>query len=467
MEDFTINIEENTGSIKQLYYAPVGDVLYISQSNTGAIADIGMAFGKKFYSMDLTRQTGNLGHNRERSKQNEKSRINISGFIPGSSADLIDKFDQMKGTRFIVIAEDFDDLLYVLGTKSSPMRFSYDFNTGANYRDRKGFQIRFEGNQSEAIQLFTGTIPQTIDYTVRMELGDQNGSNTYRGACRCSLNNKIYFAPFNADRVIEYDPQTNTLLEIGSDLSAWGSSKWWGIAEGSDGMLYCAPYDADAVLKIDPLRGRTKTFGSISGNSQYRGLASGENGFLYCAGFDATNVLKINEAAETVATVGSLVNQHQMAALSNGKIFFAPYSAHAVYFINIDDDTVEFTSGAGLSGDQDHSADIKLGPDGLLYTAPYTAGQVLQIDPVAETHALVGQIVSGSAKWVDIIPGDEDTMILMPRAIGLIGTYNITDDTLTTDGAHNTNNFKGIGAAKYGGSIYAWDQNQQKLFKYQ
>merc|ERR1712137_98 len=65
------------------------------------------------------------------------------------------------------------------------------------------------------------------------------------GADKC-----IYFSPFCHDRVLRYNPTTQSISLIGESYGK-GSWKWKGSVLASDGFIYCIPYTANEILQID------------------------------------------------------------------------------------------------------------------------------------------------------------------------------------------------------------------------
>jgi hypothetical protein len=64
----------------------------------------------------------------------------------------------------------------------------------------------------------------------------------------------IYWPPFNANRVLKFDPETQQLPSlVGGDLGE-RVSKWLGGALATDGVIYCIPYYSTRVLAIDPFK---------------------------------------------------------------------------------------------------------------------------------------------------------------------------------------------------------------------
>jgi outer membrane protein assembly factor BamB len=64
----------------------------------------------------------------------------------------------------------------------------------------------------------------------------------------------IYWPPFNANRVLKFDPRTQRLpLLVGGDLGE-GRVKWMGGALATDGVIYCIPLFAKQILAIDSFK---------------------------------------------------------------------------------------------------------------------------------------------------------------------------------------------------------------------
>ena len=65
------------------------------------------------------------------------------------------------------------------------------------------------------------------------------------GADKC-----IYFPPAYHDRVLRYNPTTQSISLIGESYGEkqW---KWRGAVLASDGFIYCVPSSANDILQID------------------------------------------------------------------------------------------------------------------------------------------------------------------------------------------------------------------------
>jgi hypothetical protein len=67
----------------------------------------------------------------------------------------------------------------------------------------------------------------------------------------------IYWPPYNANRVLKFDPETPQPLPslVGDDLGGEGRVKWMGGALATtDGVIYCIQYCSTQVLAIDPFK---------------------------------------------------------------------------------------------------------------------------------------------------------------------------------------------------------------------
>jgi hypothetical protein len=75
-------------------------------------------------------------------------------------------------------------------------------------------------------------------------------------------NGFLYGIPFNARRVVKFNPLDKSLTEIGPDLGD-GVYKWRCGVRANTGSIYCAPYCANHILKIDPIQGTVETLDDV------------------------------------------------------------------------------------------------------------------------------------------------------------------------------------------------------------
>ena len=127
-----------------------------------------------------------------------------------------------------------------------------------------------------------------------------------RGADDC-----IYGIPYNARRVVKFDPVHKTLTEIGPDDC---SDKWnCGVLAGN-GCNYCLPsgtIPACGVLKIDTINGTVEILDielpETFEEEELAGWSSGAlaiDGCIYFMPLYAIRILKLNPEDDTVTRVG-------------------------------------------------------------------------------------------------------------------------------------------------------------------
>jgi len=71
-----------------------------------------------------------------------------------------------------------------------------------------------------------------------------------------------YGIPFDARRVVKFDPFDKSLAEIGPDLGE-GKWKWQCGVLANTGSIYCAPFNAQHILKIDTIQGTVETLDNV------------------------------------------------------------------------------------------------------------------------------------------------------------------------------------------------------------
>jgi hypothetical protein len=72
----------------------------------------------------------------------------------------------------------------------------------------------------------------------------------------------FYGIPYNAPRVVKFNPLDKSVTEIGPDLGH-GGEKWMCGVLANTGSIYCAPYLADHILKINTNDGTVETLDDV------------------------------------------------------------------------------------------------------------------------------------------------------------------------------------------------------------
>ena len=77
-------------------------------------------------------------------------------------------------------------------------------------------------------------------------------------------NGFFYGIPYNARRVVKFNPLDKSLTEIGPDFGE-GGYKWMCGVRANTGSIYCAPCDATQhILKINTNDGTVETFDDVA-----------------------------------------------------------------------------------------------------------------------------------------------------------------------------------------------------------
>ncbi len=187
--------------------------------------------------------------------------------------------------------------------------------------------------------------------------GDENGtirkwSDFVRGD-----DGSLYGVPFDAPRVIRFDPRDKSLTEIGPDLSDAGTAKKWKCGvKAIGGTIYCAPYMAKKFLKIETARGTHPD--------------------------SAVRILQTaplpEEYAESMYTSGAL-------SLEKDAIYYMPARARYILKLvpNIEDSKVTLSKASEKDfGGAGWKFETVCGEDGLIYGIPAGgASRTINFDP--------------------------------------------------------------------------------------
>jgi streptogramin lyase len=94
------------------------------------------------------------------------------------------------------------------------------------------------------IDTIQGTV-ETLDDVELPETGDYLWAS---GAL--AADNKIYYMPDCAHRIMKLDPDNDSLSSVGDDLGE-DEDKYYGTVVGNDDRVYGIPYNAKRIIKFD------------------------------------------------------------------------------------------------------------------------------------------------------------------------------------------------------------------------
>lgn len=218
-------------------------------------------------------------------------------------------------------------------------------------------------------------------------------------------NGKIYIGPCLtslSDKILEFDPETNTLNEItmpGVNLT--GSVKYNSGCLGSDNRIYFAPIDAPEFLVVDPENNNyyTSSFGqTFSGGIKFSAMvAKGDKVYAMGSGSGQPYVLIIDVVNQTSITetyggdsdltsTTTLKYTSGCHNLKNGKLYFGPYQvlSRSVLVIDTETETVSKIGGPTEFGNE-YTQGVGNDRDGNVIMAAHNSGNFYKINTDDDT----------------------------------------------------------------------------------
>jgi len=231
----------------------------------------------------------------------------------------------------------------------------------------------------------------------------------------------IYCFPYNATRVLKYDPSINRSYLIGHDLGE-GKGKWCCGVLGHGGIIYGIPFSSNRILKID-VTNRTTSFvvgggGGCDDDHLGNGVlkwmsgAVANDGCMYCMPLSARYILRLDLVTEQISLIGPDLGEgiwkYSGTVLGvDGCIYGVPANARQVLKYNPMDQTSTFigctTTSICCDDDGKRVGEKWRGGvralDGNIYGVPYNSDQILCINVKDQSISLVGDCQLGNRKW--------------------------------------------------------------------
>jgi len=181
------------------------------------------------------------------------------------------------------------------------------------------------------------------------------------------------------------EPSLTTL--IGDDIQ--GGDKWSSFVDSGDGFLYGIPFNARRVVKFNPLDKSLTEIGPDLGGGGYKWTCGvrANNCSIYCAPCSAEHILKIN--VELPETSRDLWASGALAA--DNSIYNMPSNARRIMKLNPDNDSLS-SVGDYLGGGWAKYFGTVVGNDDCVYGIPYLATHIIKYDPTnPDTTSTVGE----------------------------------------------------------------------------
>eukprot|EP00929_Paragymnodinium_shiwhaense_P083141 TRINITY_DN44175_c0_g1_i3.p1 TRINITY_DN44175_c0_g1~~TRINITY_DN44175_c0_g1_i3.p1 ORF type:complete len:470 (-),score=63.37 TRINITY_DN44175_c0_g1_i3:10-1419(-) len=220
-------------------------------------------------------------------------------------------------------------------------------------------------------------------------------------------NGKVYGIPFalQIKKVIEYDPESGCLNEIGPELEN-GNARYVAAVCADNGKIFALPCNSQRVLEIDPEKASVRAVGKEMpyGGLKYQAAVLASNGKVYGVPFNAKRFLEVDPETGDTSEVGSeLPNggfKYMTAhAAANGRIYALPFD-EATHVLEFDPRTRESRQigHAFPKGGAKYAASV-LAPNGRIYGLPCAARHLLEICPEAGDARTIGPDLGPGFKY--------------------------------------------------------------------
>lgn len=276
-------------------------------------------------------------------------------------------------------------------------------------------------------------------------------------------NGKIYCPPYNHSQILVIDPATDGLSLAGSFTTV--GLKWQNGVLAPNGKIYCPARRITGtlglVLKIDPDTDTGTTLGAAiplqTGTNKYGSGSLAPNGYIYAPQLDGSYILKIDPTTDTWSEFDSgqptsILRYFSSVLAPNGKIYCIPTTAGTVQVIDPDTDTVS-TFGSFSTTNQYFSG--VLAPNGKIYCPNYTVGApILVIDTNNDTVSFINTPATNTGQSSGAVLAHNGKIYTIPFSATYINEIDYTNDTVvntfTTITGSATQKYNGGRLAKNG-----------------
>jgi hypothetical protein len=220
----------------------------------------------------------------------------------------------------------------------------------------------------------------------------------------------LYGIPYNARRVVKFDPLDKSMTEIGPDFGE-GGAKWMCGVLANNSSIYCAPYLANHILKININDGTVETLDNVelpeTGDYLWETGALATDNNIYYMPSCARRIMRLNPDNDSLSSVGDDLGEkwEKYKGTVVGKddyLYGIPFAA--THIVKFDPSNPGTTSTVGeVAEEYFECGNGVVGGDGYIYAAN-RYGQVLKVDTANSDYTWLGDPLS-SGGWGDPIVG--------------------------------------------------------------
>jgi hypothetical protein len=336
-----------------------------------------------------------------------------------------------QGSVTIIYGADTD---YTVG-EDSVKSYTFDLNgeavmTTSTNRVASIKSISFS-DVPEDVKITAGVANDGSHLSFELIGSDLGGSGNLKWRGIAQSGTRLYATPYIEDEVLVIDPSDDTTTKTGDGTVAGGDQKFVDSITASNGKVYANPSGNDAFLEVngqfvDPPQINTRGTGL---QSSLRGGAEA-NGFIYSSVYykDATAVgytpvvskFSLSDYSQTLlpftpSRTGGIYDARPNWSTESGyewtydsyfgatkagnKVYLTPYGADRVVIVDTTDDSISFSSGNPLTGNEPYytgapssqmyihnayfnkySGGTYVGSTGCIYCFPRHANSILKID---------------------------------------------------------------------------------------
>ena len=274
----------------------------------------------------------------------------------------------------------------------------------------------------------------------------------------------LYGIPYNARRVVKFNPVDKSLTEIGPDLGE-GGGKWKCGVLANNSSIYCAPHRADHILKIDTIRGTVETLDDVelpeTGDCLWWSGALAPDNYVYYMPYSARRIMRLNPDNDSLSSVGDALgrgvhSKYRGTVVGNDdRVYGIPYYATRIIKFDLTNPDTTSTVGERIVG---RCGNGVLAGDGYIY-AVNRFGQVLQIDTTNSDYTWIGDKIYSEmgAGWGDPIVGADKCIYWPPSSANRVLKFDPETQQLPSlvGDVLGTGNYKWNGGALApNGNIY-------------
>lgn len=151
---------DNLGGLLTIQVVRKADVESIPDPSGGTVyGDIILAAGKSFVTWLVTMESQRTKSQSRNTREGSSKGNNLEFLIPKDRPEIKLQLDQAEEDEFIILYTDSNGKAKLFGLLDTPVKFSYDHDTGALISDSNAYQCRFYYDGPDNLYHYNGALP--------------------------------------------------------------------------------------------------------------------------------------------------------------------------------------------------------------------------------------------------------------------------------------------------------------------